>query len=416
MRFRQRMCPCPPPRVLIIQHGRFPDTAGVLRGILHYQRTNRPWAAFIDDVTRADKDLRWLTDERWNGVINGVKSPEVTETCLRLGVPVVEIWDSPPLLGAPKVRPDNVAIGHLAAEHVLEKKFRHFGFSGFSDVSWSTERLDGFREALGLVGESAAVHLVQHPGEPAPAWDTAQVATLAAWLSELPKGVAIMACDDERARQITRAALRAGLRIPEDVAVIGVNNDLVRCAAEDPALSSIATDDFGTGWRVAEQLDVLMSGGRVRTLDLRIEPAGVVMRTSTDTLAMRDPKVAAAVNYIQQHACRGVTVDEVVAQVHASRSQLENRFRRFLGRSPQVEIRRVQLAQIRTLLAQSDLSLKEIADRTGFMHVEYMCVLFKRVVGDTPGQYRRKARAKGDVAHGLLEGSASETEAGVAAG
>ncbi len=140
------------------------------------------------------------------------------------------------------------------------------------------------------------------------------------------------------------------------------------------------------------------------------------MRGSTDILAMRDPKVAAAVDYIREHACRGVTVDDVVARVHASRSQLENRFRRFLGRSPQMEIRRVQLARIQTLLAQTDLSLKEIAERTGFMHVEYMCVLFKRVTGETPGQYRRKARTVEETAIGFAEGPQGSTaEAGLVA-
>lgn len=382
------------PRVLIVQHSCYADTSGIIRGIAHYQKTNQPWFIHLDNLTRADKDLRWITDERWDGVISGVETPELVETCLRLGVPVVELWDSPLNRGVPKVRPDNIAIGHMAAEHLLENRFRHFGFSGFSEVPWSMERLDGFLEALSLVGCSCDADLSAPSVRSDPGWDAAQIEQLAAWLARLPHGAAVMACDDDRARQLARAATLAQMRVPEDVAIIGVNNHIDRCNQEEPSLSSVATNDFEAGVRAAEQMELLMNGGRVKTAERRIEPVGVVVRRSTNTLAMRDAKVAAAVDYIREHACSGITVDQVVAQVHASRSQLESRFRRFLGHSPQVEIRRVQIEKIRSLLAETDLSLKEIADRTGFVHVEYMCVLFKRVAGETLGQYRRNQGAQ----------------------
>ncbi len=382
------------PRVLIVQHGRYWDTPGVLRGIMHYQKTKGPWTTFVDDVTRTDKDLKWLKQQRWNGVISGVEKSVLAEACVKLGVPVVELWDAPPRLGVPRIRPDNVAIGHMAAEHLLEKRFQRFAFCGFSDVSWSNERLEAFREALGLVGRTCELSLVKQPLDSTPAWEMAQVEMLARWLCTLPHGAAVFACDDERARLVTRAALLAGLRVPQDVAVLGVNNDVGRCEQEHPAISSVSTDNFSTGICAAERLNVLMGGREIDGLDLRVEPIGVVERESTNVLELRDKHVAAAVTYIREHACSGIKVDDVVAQVHASRSQLENRFRRFLGHSPQVEIRRVQLAKIRALLAETDLTLKEIADRTGFVHVEYLSMLFKKLTGETPGQFRRNAQAQ----------------------
>ncbi len=126
-------------------------------------------------------------------------------------------------------------------------------------------------------------------------------------------------------------------------------------------------------------------------------PVGVVTRQSTDILAMSDKNVAAAVSYIREHACQGISVDDVLKQVFASRSQLEKKFRRFIGRSPQAEIRRVQVSKIRQLLFETEFPLKKIAELAGFEHVEYMCVVFKRLTGESPGSYRKKVQTRAEL-------------------
>ena len=136
-----------------------------------------------------------------------------------------------------------------------------------------------------------------------------------------------------------------------------------------------------------------MAGRKPEGLDIRIEPVGVVTRHSTDILAIDDKSVAAALSFIREHACQGISVDQVLQHAFASRSQLEKKFRRCIGRSPQAEIRRVQVAKIRQLLAETDFPLKKIAELTGFEHVEYLCVVFKRVMGDSPGHYRKRVQA-----------------------
>jgi LacI family transcriptional regulator len=197
-----------------------------------------------------------------------------------------------------------------------------------------------------------------------------------------------------RALQVVSAAQTAGLLVPEEVAVLGANNDTIRCELAYPPLSSVATNAFQSGYQAAEKLAEMMIGKKTEALDLRIDPVGVVTRQSTDILAMADKNVAAAVSYIREHACHGITVDEVLKQTFASRSQLEKKFRKYIGRSPQAEIRRVQVAKIRQLLFETDFPLKKIADLTGFEHIEYMCVVFKRLVGDSPGNYRKKKQNK----------------------
>jgi len=379
--------------VLLIFDTGHASSAAMLRGITHYQRLHQTWTAFLDDSAHPNRELALLRSRAWCGVISAHVTPALAAACARMKLPLVDLLDGPAQPGILKIRPDNVAIGHMGAEHFLERRFRHFGFSGFKELTWSVERRNGFLESLDLVGLKGSVHEVEYTGE-SPEWDSWQIDLLAVWLRGLSAGTAVMACHDVRALQVIRAAGSAGLRVPEDVAVLGVNNDTGWCELSTPEISSVAPNFFEAGLRAAGQLDGFLNGRKPAVMDVRIEPAGLVARQSTDVLALRDKKVATALEYIQAHACRGITVEDVMAQVHASRSQMESRFRRYLGHSPQAEIRRVQVEKIRHLLSTTDLSLKEIADQAGFVHVEYMCVLFKRLTGGTMGQYRRNVSAQ----------------------
>ncbi len=363
----------------------------MLKGIVHHQRTNKPWAVSLFDETQLDVDrCCWAQSRRWHGVINCIASPRVVKTCLKLDVPMVDLADSPPILGVPKLRPDNRAVGEMGAVFFLKRRFRSFGFCGYSSQAWSAERRDGFVEALGRSRHHCEIFDVERPGELTPSWEAKQIALLAAWPRRLPRGVAVMTCHDRRAQQVIRAAQVAGLRVPDEVAVLGANNDATCCELADLTISSVAVDSFEAGRRAAELLTKLMAGEKIGRIDVRIKPLGVVTRKSTDILGGRDENAAAALDYIREHACEGITVAEVLRQIPISRTSLECKMRRYISRSPQAEIRRIQIAKICQLLAETNLSLKEIAHRTGFVHVEYMCVLFKRITGTTLGQYRHK--------------------------
>jgi LacI family transcriptional regulator len=373
---------------------RFEESIAMLKGIVHYERTHQIWTSFHDDQARAEIDPRWLDSKQWNGVISRHTTPGLVATCKKTGIPLIDLNDVPCFAGVPKIRPDNVAIGHLAAEHFLERGFRNFGFAGFSNDGWSCERRDGFMEALQLAGRTCQVYDVNYPGDVTPAWDLDQISGLADWLRRLPKPCGVMACFDLRAQQILTAAHAHGILVPEEIAVIGANNDVIRCALAYPPLSSVVPNAFQSGYRAAEVLAGIISGQKVTDLDERIEPIGVATRPSSDVLAIDDRNVAAALSIIRERSCLGLNVDEVVKHAHASRSQLEKKFRKHLGRSPQAEIRRVQVDKIRQLLIETDFPLKKIAELAGFEHVEYMCVVFKRLTGDSPGEFRRKTQAK----------------------
>ena len=365
----------------------------MLKGVAQFERSHRPWAAFLDDEARAEVDPLWLRSKKWHGVISRHTTAGFVKTCAELSLPLVDLNDTAPHAAAPKIRPDNTAVGHLGAEHFMERGYRHFGYCGFADLSWSGERRDGFQEALSLAGHRCDVLDVKYPGDLTPFWDAKQITALSAWLKRLTKPTAVMACNDMRALQVVSAAKAAGLLVPEEVAVLGANNDTIRCELSDPPLSSVATNSFQSGYQGAEKLAQMMAGEASALMDRRIEPLGVITRQSTDILAMGDKNVAAAVSYIREHACQGINVEQVLKQAFASRSQLEKKFRRFIGRSPQAEIRRVQVAKIRQLLLETDFPLKKIAELAGFEHVEYMCVVFKRLTGDSPGGYRKNSQS-----------------------
>ena len=368
----------------------------MLKGVAHYERTHHGWDSFLDDEARSETDPRWLRNKKWDGVISRHTTEALASVCAELKLPLVDLNDCPPFPGVPKLRPDNIGMGHLGAEHFIERGYHHFGFSGFSNHGWSGERRDGFVEALGLAGHTCHVHDVEYPGDLTPIWDAKQIATMSAWLKKLPKPVAVMACNDMRALEVLGAAQSAGMLVPEEVAVLGANNDSIRCELAYPPLSSVATNAFQSGYQAAEWLAQLINGQKPEIYERRIEALGVVTRPSSDILAINDKNVALALSFIRENASEGISVEQVLKHAFASRSQLEKKFRQYLGRSPQAEIRRVQVAKIKQLLLETDYPLKKIAELTGFEHVEYLSVVFKRLTADSPGGYRKKNRPGSD--------------------
>lgn len=384
----------PAKRVAIVIRTRFEENQAILRGIAGFEQRHGPWLAFVDDQAVSVQNPEWLFGQRWDGVICGPTTAEIADQCRRRGIPLVDLRDSLETFpDVPKVRPDNVAIGHTGAEHLLEKGYAYFGFCGFANTSWSQERRNGFVEAVRLGGQQCDVLVTDYPGRLAPDWNGIQETVIVDWLRRLPRPVAIMACNDLRAIQVINACQQAGIVVPEEVAVLGANNESSRCELCHPSLSSVVINAVRIGHRAAELLNGAMKGTPLTAREELVEPLSVAARRSTDMLAIQDSKVARALHYIREHACRGLTVDEVVREAHVSRSVLERKFRNYLRRSPQAEIRYAQVQRAKYLLAETDASIAEIAEATSIEYPEYLCVLFKRLTGETPRSYREKARS-----------------------
>ena len=361
----------------------------ILKGIASYHHQHGPWDTFWDNELRSLHDPQWLQQGHWNGLISRHTNALQVETCAALGIPLIDVHNATPFRNVPNVALDNVAVGTLGAKHLLERGFYHFGFFGYANERWALDRRHGFAAALRQQGREYSLHEPLYPGFDTPAIDDEHCKAAAEWLSQLPKPVAVMACNDYRAILLLQAARLAGLNVPEQVAILGANDDEVRCELAIPPLSSVATNHHASGYAAAQALDELMKGQEPSTPIQSVGPSGVVARQSTDILAIEDKRIAQALRFIQQRACNDITVPEIATLVGMARTQLEERFRSFFGRSPQAEIRRVRLERIRRLLHETDLPLEQVAELTGFSHTEYLSVFFKREVGETPGRYRR---------------------------
>ena len=379
------------PRVALIVESSGIYGRQILEGIAKYLRCHRPWSVFLEQRELRTPPPPWLLRRRWDGILCRSTTRRLAQAFLRHRIPVVDLNDLYGGLGLPRIWSDMRAIGRLGAEHLLERGFRKFAFCGFSHEAWSDSRREGFAATLRERGSSCAVYQSPWHGPHVPAWDKDQQ-QLGVWLRSLPKPVGLFACNDVRGQQVLNACRSLDLDVPEELAVVGVDNERVLCELCDPPLSSVAPNPERIGYEAATLLDRLMGGERATADEILIPPVGVIARQSSDITRIDDPDVAAAVTFIRKNACSGISVEQVVAHVAVSRSILERRFRSHVGHSPQTEIRHVQLKRVKQLLVETELSLESIARLSGYQHPEYMSVVFKRSTGITPGLFRKENR------------------------
>lgn len=366
----------------------------ILEGITRYLRTHQPWSVFVEQRALDTVPPRWLETWRGDGIISRVSSPTFQAAIRRAPVAAVDLTHRrPAVAGLPRIVTDDQAIGRLAAEHLLGRGFRNLAFCGYSGVHWSERRRDAFLGASPEPRTADRVYESPWVGDPrAEPWEKEQK-TIARWLKGLPRPVGVLAANDARGLNVLDACRRADLEVPGELAVIGVDDDPLLCELCDPPLSSVMPNPEQIGYEAAELLDRLMNGDEAGFDERLIPPLGVATRLSTDVLMIDDPRIAAAVRFIRENACRGISVRDVLDDVPLSRTALERRFRRYLGRSPQAEIRAVQLKRARELLSETDVKIERIAELAGFVHPEYFSVVFKRELGRTPGRFRRESRA-----------------------
>lgn len=379
----------PRPNVALIVETSVMYGRQILHGISRYLRTHDGWSVFLDERELLAPPPDWLRQWNGDGVICRPTTPELAEALRRLNIAVVDLNDRYGDLDIPHIGSDMSAIGAMAANHLLERGFHHIAYCGFQSEVWSAERFSGVESAVRGRGSLCAPFASPWAGLREHIWQEERD-RICAWLESLPRPVGIVACNDARGHHVLDACRVLNIAVPEQVAVVGVDNAETFCELCDPPLSSVVPNAEQIGFEAASLLVRLMAG-EPAPANRRIPPREVITRQSSDVLAVDDPVIAQAVRFIRENACEGITVSDVLAHTPVSRSVLERDFRRFLGRSPQEEIRRVRLKRIQQLLAETDWSLARIAEKTGFVHPEYLVVQFKRMVGQTPAQWRQTA-------------------------
>ncbi|QDU63494.1 Xylose operon regulatory protein [Planctomycetes bacterium Pan216] len=361
---------------------------GVLRGIAKFLKEQRGWSVFLEQRELGAALPDWI--DRWDG--DGIITRSDDPRILRHDLPIVCLFDrreSEP--GFPMILNDSREVGRLAARHLLERGFDHLGYYGVCEDYWSTERWAGVREVLDGVGLEGESFLAESDEVRTSGWEAHQE-RLADWIAGRPLPFGLVAGNDIHGLRALDACRRRGLAVPEEVAVIGADNDEELCDLSEPPLSSVAFHPERVGYEAAKLLDRMMAGRRPPKRPLLIEPVGVVPRLSTDIIAIDDRDVARALRLIRRHACDGISVASILRDVPISRRSLEMKFERLLGRSPKREILRVRIERARTLLLETDLSITAISQQTGFHHPSRFGVVFREQTGLSPSAFRGSRR------------------------
>jgi len=384
-----RSSPPPARRVALVIEASNAYARGLLAGIHRHVREHEPWTIFLQEHGRGAPPLQALARWQGDGVIARIETRSVADALesLRRRQPlaIVDVSAGRLLDDVPYVETDDAAIARAAVQHFVERDFRHFAFLGDDRFRWSVNRRDAFAETLRARGRAVAVF---DRGASQRRQRDEDDEAIERWLVSLPRPLALFACYDIRGRQALDACRRAGLAVPDDVAVLGVDDDELLCGLSTPPLSSVIPDSTGAGRLAAGLLERLMRGERLEATEWLLPPLGIATRQSSDVLAIDDPLVVTALQFIRARACTGIKVQDVVQELGTSRRTLDDRFTARVGHTPHEEIARQQFRRVEQLLAETDLPLATIADRCGFRHAEYMTVAFTRRHGMPPSRWR----------------------------
>lgn len=375
------------PRVAIVMHRWVGYLHGVQVGIARYVSQKPTWACI--HVSPDSEQYRSIASMSFDGVLAYVESEQVTQL-KSLSVPVVDVANWREAAHFPRVLPDDRKIGVVAAEHLVNLGLQHFGYRGYADAAFSSLRRDGFKSVLDRWElELNDWNPAEHPASDVQAGPGVNPSLLS-WLRKLPKPVGVFCANDVAACEVLDQCRFAGLRVPEEVAILGVDDDELLTQISQPPISSVALQTQKIGFEAARLLDQLLHGEEVPESPILFPPVGVVPRQSTNLLAIDDEHVLAALKHIREHAHEPLRVDDLLKVVPINRRFLERRFREHLGRSPLQEIRRVRIETAKQLLSGSDLAMPAIARRSGFANAERFAIVFHAEIGMTPTQYRRK--------------------------
>jgi LacI family transcriptional regulator len=364
---------------------------GVIRGTQQYAVDHGSWIARLTSPVEAS--IQAARDWGADGIIALGSTASLARQLAICGLPAVNVTASIDDDRCIVVDVDHEQVGRLAAGHFLERGFRSFGFYGNSQSRFARLRHQGFATRLADDGFDVAVCNAPFSPLRNPDCSWSDIDSGASgWLRSLPRNVGILASNDGPARELVDAARLSGLRVPEDIAVLGVDDDELECTLSAPPLSSVVLPAERIGYEAARLLDDAMLGRATPAREVLIPPVCIVTRRSTDIVAIDDEPIAAAIRFIRMKATEGVRVADVLAVVPIARRTLEKKFNKLLGRGPFEEIRRVQTEAVKRLLADGTLTITEIAIRCGFDSSQSLAVAFRSEVGMSCSDFRRLCR------------------------
>ena len=385
--------PCHIPQVLLLIETSHPYGRGVIEGIARYAQENGPWTIRFEPCDFESMPPKRLMKElkEWHGdgIIARTVKKSQAELLWATKLPMVEVYGDP-RYGVAQVQIDDAAVGRMAVDHFLERGLRHFGYFNYANPWWVESHRRKYCEALKAHGHDC--HIYRAPPSPdriRAIWRESQRPLVMQWLRSLPRPIGVYTGGDLHSARLLEICLEIKIAVPEDVAILGNYNDVVICETVRPTLSSIDLDNRRVGYESARLLDRLMAGKKPPKDILYLPPSHVVVRQSTDLMVIEDADVVQAMQFIRDFACTGIDVDRVAEAVGLSRSVLQRRFQRHLGRTPKEEIMRTRIKHATMLLENMDKTSESIAHKSGFSSLNYFKKAFRREVGMTPGAFRQ---------------------------
>jgi LacI family transcriptional regulator, galactose operon repressor len=362
----------------------------ILRGVVRYSKLHGPWIfrSTLPFFEMATNNLPQLGTLDVDGLVVATPDREIIKLILKTDLPMVVKGLKGLVPGVPNFISDNIGAGLMAARYLLSLGLRHLAYCGYHGVSWSQERQEGFAQAAADQGYEP--YMYQPPRSRQKCQWRNEQWVLVEWLRSLPKPVGIMAANDDRGQQVIEACRMGGIRVPDQAAVIGVDNDDIICEQANPPLSSIARNHQEAGYEAAELLYRSIAGENVNDKTVVIRPIKVVTRQSTNVLAIEDPEIAEAIRFIRQTAARPLAVQDVLETVAVSRRRLDQKFYRIMGHPVHQEITSARIERIAQLLLATSQSVTQIAYDLGFHGPDHLGRYFRRHKGMSPTDYRRR--------------------------
>ncbi|HOL32792.1 MAG TPA: DNA-binding transcriptional regulator [Anaerohalosphaeraceae bacterium] len=380
------------------------NTQGIMAGITDFIRTKGDWQLIIWPDSSLES-LEFLKQRGCKGAFVSVQTSTKAQQLLSLGIPIIAVSTLQTMLNLPFISADSEQIAKMAYDYFVDKKFANFAFFGLTEAHWSRQRMEHFSRLAAADG--GTVHVYTGP----PALITSDITSFARlllrselnksqqelldWLVQLPKPVAVLASCDLLACHLMIAASDAGLSIPDDIAVLGVDNDEALCNLCDPPLSSIAFNFKKAGCDAAQLLDRLISGqDTMRGQRICILPSEIKSRGSTDIYAISDPDIIKALQYIRANRTQPMQVEDIGRHICISKRSLQLKFQKTLNRSIHDEIVRAHFEVAKALLIETDLPIDEIAVRSGFHYTSNLRRVFVKITGMLPHLYRQLHRPR----------------------
>lgn len=364
----------------------------LLEGIVKYSRETRPWALCkmplsFRDVHGVEGVIRWAKEWKADVVIGQFYNSDNVELFREEGILAIAQDFKKRFSNIPNITGNHVKAGEIGAQHFIQKGFVNYAFLGVKNVVWSFERSQGFKKELKRNGHLENYHEYLKD-EDEGLWYYAE--SLKQWLVNLPKPIAIMACDDNQAKHIAEICSLIGITIPNEISLLGVDNDKMICLLSDPPLSSINQNTIKGGYEAAKLIDSLIDNPQLPWKDIVVEPTYITTRTSSDIYSTSNPYVSKVIDFIHKHISEKITVDMLVELVPISRRSFETLFREVVGDSIYGYILNLRIDKFSAELISTDKPIINIALDLGYVDYKNISRQFKAQKGCTPSEYREK--------------------------